>query len=126
MNPVYRLWGREPALWLALISGLVMVLSAFFFELSQEIQGGINAASSALFGLLTAWFVARDGLHAAILGFFKALIYLAVAFGYEELTQDKQAILIVFLEGAVAMFVRNNATAPVDEAGKKVLERSVL
>src|SRR5687768_12777640 len=102
---VYKLWGREPALWLALISSTVMLATAFGIDLSNDIQSGINATSAALFGLLTSWFVARDGLQAAILGFAKAGIALAIGLGLDW-SPEAQSGAMFFLENAVAMFVR--------------------
>lgn len=125
MNPVYKLWGREPALWLALISSAVILVSTFFFELTTDQQGTINAASVALFGLLTAWFVARDGLQAAVLGFLQAGISLMISFGLNW-SPDQQMIVMGFLTTVVAMFVRSTATAPVNEAGKHMADRSVV
>lgn len=122
---MFKLWGREPALWLALISAIVMSSTAFGLELTGEMQGTINAASAALFGLLTAYFVARDGLQAAILGLAKAVLSLAMAFGLHW-TPDRQSAAMVLVTTIVAMFVRSSATAPVDEAGKQVTERSVI
>jgi hypothetical protein len=69
--------------------------------------------------------VARDGLQAAILGFAKALLSLAMAFGLNW-TGERQTAAMVLVTTIVAMFVRSSATAPVDEAGKQVAERSVV
>lgn len=122
---IYKLFGREPALWLSLISSLVMLSTAFGLHLSPESQGAINASSLALFGLLTAWFVARDGLQAAILGFAKAGMALAISFGLQW-PVDRQSAAMAAVSTIIAMFVRSSATAPVDEAGKQVAERSAL
>lgn len=122
---MYKLWGREPALWLALLSGSVVLISTFFFQLTIEQQGTINAIGSAFFGLLTAYFVARDGLQAAILGFLQAGVALMTSFGLNW-TPDQQMIVMGFMSTVVAMFVRSSATAPVDEAGRNVSERSVV
>lgn len=121
---MYKLWGREPALWLAFISSGVMLLTSTGMNLSSEVQSGINATAAAFFGLLTAWFVARDGLQAAILGFAKAGLALAIGFGLHW-SPEVQGAVMFFLTNAVAMFVRSSATAPVDEAGKLVKERSI-
>lgn len=121
----YKLWGREPALWLALVSSAVILTSTFFFPLSSDQQGAVNAISTTVFGLLTAWFVARDGLQAAILGFLQAGVSLMISFGLQW-SPEQQMIVMGFLTTAVAMFVRSTATAPVDEAGKTMTERSVV
>lgn len=122
---VYKLFGREPALWLSMIATLVILGTAFGLRLSPEAQGAINAISFAFFGLLTAYFVARDGLQAAILGFIKAAMALAISFGLQW-SGDKQSAIMAAVGTVVAMFIRSTATAPVNEAGAEVGERSVL
>lgn len=108
--------GREPALWMSLFSSLVMFVSAFLFPLSPEQQGVLNACCTAAFGLLAAWFIARDGLSAAILGFFKSILALAIAFGL-HMSTDKQAIVMMLVSGLVAMFLRTQVTASVTADG---------
>jgi hypothetical protein len=113
MKP-YTLFGREPALWLALLSSLIMITSAFFLTLTVEQQGVLNAVSVALFGLLTAFSVEKDGIQAAVLGFLKAVLAVGIAFGLHW-APDKQAIVMTLAAGIVAMFVRTQVTAPVPE-----------
>jgi len=122
---MYKLLGREPALWVALVSSLVMMGSVFGLDLTPDRQGTINAITVALFGLLTAWFVARDGLQAAVLGFAKAVMALFISFGLQW-PVEKQSAVMVAVTTIVAMFVRSTATAPIDEDGQKVSERDVL
>lgn len=125
MNPVYKLWGREPALWLAFISSGIMLISAFAYNLTIDEQGGLNAICAATFGLLTAWAVARDGLQAAILGFMKAAIALAISWGWGA-TPENQALIMAFAAAASAMFVRTQATAPVSPEGAARSSDNVL
>lgn len=107
----FKFFGREPALWLSLISAAVMVFSAMLFQLTPDQQGVINAVALAFFGLLTAWSVERDGLSAALLGFIKAIIALAVAFGL-QLPAEKQALLMTLVSAVVAMFLRTQLSPP--------------
>lgn len=108
----FRPFGREPALWLALISSVIMFVSAFFLPLTIDQQGVLNAASVAGFGLLTAWFAVKDGMSAAILGFIKAVLAVAVSFGI-QLSPDKQSTIMVLASGITAMFIRTQMTPPV-------------
>jgi nicotinamide riboside transporter PnuC len=119
MESPYKLFGREPALWLGFVSSTIMFVSAFVIPLTPEQQGVLNAVVVAVFGLLTAWFVARDGLSSAVLGFIKAVLSLAIAFGL-QLSPDKQSIVMTLATGLVAMFVRTQATAPISKEGTKV------
>jgi len=102
---------REPALWLGLTSSAVAVIGAFLINLSSEQEGVVNAVIFALLGVITAVIV-HDGIGAAVLGFFKALIALVVAFGL-HMDAPHQALLMTFIAAIVAMFVRTQVTAPV-------------
>lgn len=121
---IFKLWGREPAYWLALVSGLVILATTFGLDLTIDMQGAVNATAAAFFGLLTAWAVAKDGLQAAIMGFFKAGIYLAVSFGLNWSPED-QLKLMLGLEPIVAFFVRSQATAAVGPGGEQRKTESV-
>lgn len=107
----FKLFGREPALWLALISSLIMFISAFFLPLTVDQQGVLNAVSVSAFGLLTAWFAHTDGMSAAIMGFIKGVLAVAISFGI-QLAPDKQAVIMVLASGIVAMFIRTQMTPP--------------
>lgn len=96
-----------------------MFTSAFLFNMTPDQQSLINAASVTVFGLLTAWFIAKDGLTAAILGFLKAVLSLAVGFGL-HLSADKQSLIMILASAVAAMFVRTQATAPVSASGAAV------
>lgn len=106
-----KFFGREPALFLALLTAAVQVVSAFVIEVSADQMTWINAAAAAVVGLVIA-VVAHDSLSAPILGAAQALLSLAVGFGL-DLTVDQQAVLMGFVAVAVSMFVRQQVTAPV-------------
>jgi hypothetical protein len=107
-----KIFGREPALWLALLYNAVIFVSAFGVELTGDQQGAINAIGAASVGLLTAAMVEKDGLSAAILGFVKCGLALAIAFGL-HMTPENQAVVMGMVSAAVAMFVRTQVTASV-------------
>ena len=107
-----RVFGRDPAVWLALAASALQVVSAFFLPLSDETQSLINAALAAAFGLATAVAVAKEKVLPAIVGLAQALLALAVGFGW-DLTGDQQSVLMAFVSIAASMFVRTQVTAPV-------------
>ncbi len=109
MNNSIKFLGREPALWMALFSSLVMVVSAFVFPLTPDQQGVLNAICTSAFGLATAYFIDKGALSAALLGFVKGLFALAVAFGWHQ-SPENQAILMMAVSAVVAMFVRTQTT----------------
>jgi hypothetical protein len=108
-----RIFGREPAYWLALASGLVALVSAAVFPLSTDQQGVLNAAVAALVGVITAWTLKGEGLVAALVGFFKAAIAIGLAFGW-SLAPEVQASFMVVIELVLTgALVRPNVVAPV-------------
>lgn len=109
-----KVFGRDPALWLAFVAGLVQLVSAFFLPLSDAQQGVLNAVAVAGLGLITAWAVARDKLVPAIMGAVQALLSLAVTFG-AGLSGEQQFVIMSFVAATVGMFVRTQVTAKVPE-----------
>lgn len=113
------IFGREPALWLALVAVGVKLLSAFVANVSTDQQAIINAAAAAVAGLVVAA-QTRDGIASAALGLVQAVIALAVGFGLHW-SADQQAIMMSFAAAVAAMFVRTQVTAPVPPVSKATL-----
>lgn len=108
-----KVFGREPAYWLALASGLIALVSAAVFPLTVDQQGVLNAAVAALLGIVTAWVLKGEGLVAALVGFFKAAIAVGLAFGL-SLSPDVQSTAMVVVELVLTgVLVRPNVVAPV-------------
>lgn len=106
-----KLFGREPALWLALLAVAVKLSTAFGLDLTDRQQAVVNAAAAALAGLLVAVSV-HDGVGAAALGLVQAGIALAVGFGLHW-SPDQQATVMSFASALVAMWTRTQVTAKV-------------
>lgn len=106
-----RIFGREPALWLALVAVAVKLLTAFGLDVSSGQQAVINAAAAAVVGLVVAVMV-HDGISAAVLGLVQAGLALAVGFGLDW-SADQQAVVMSAAAALVAMFVRTQVTAPI-------------
>jgi hypothetical protein len=108
-----KVFGREPAYWLALASGLIALVSAAVFPLTVDQQGVLNAVVAALLGITTAWALKGEGLVAALVGFFKAAIAAGLAFGL-SLSPDVQSTAMVVVELVLTgVLVRPNVVAPV-------------
>jgi hypothetical protein len=112
-------FSREPALYLFLVATGVRLFSAFILDVSTDTQALVNALATAIAGLIVAFAVARDGQVPAILGVIQALIALAVGLGF-DLTAENQALIMTFVGGLAAAFVRSNVTAPVTADGDRV------
>lgn len=104
-----KIFGREPALWLAAIAAAVSLGSQFIWHLSDEQQSIINAAAAALVGLLTALSVDEEQTVPAILGLISALVALGMGFGW-HLDPTDQAVIMSAAATIVAMFVRTQVT----------------
>lgn len=105
-----RIFGREPALWLALVAVLVKTGAAFGLNVSADQQSAVNAVAAAVVGLAVAY-IAHDGLSAAVLGAAQSVIALAVGFGLHW-SADQQAVTMSLIAVLVGMFVRTQVTAP--------------
>lgn len=104
------LFGREPALWLALVAVAVKLSTAFGLDLTSDQQAVINAVASALVGLVIAIAV-HDGVGAAVLNFIQGGIALAVGFGLHW-SPEQQAVVLSFASAVIAMWTRTQVTAP--------------
>jgi hypothetical protein len=106
-----KIFGREPALWAGLINVAVYLLGATVFKLSTSQEAVVIAVAAAVLGIVVA-LSTHDGVSAAILGFIKAVIALALGFGL-KLSPDNTALILSVLATFSAMFVRTQATAKV-------------
>jgi hypothetical protein len=109
---------REPALYLSLFATLVRLAAAFWWHLGDEQQALLNAAATAVAGLIVALWVARDGQVAALLGVVQAFLALAVGFGL-NISAEGQAVIMSFVGAAAATFVRSQVVAPVSAIGTR-------
>lgn len=109
---------RDPALYLTLFATLVRFAAAFVFHFNDGQQAVLNAAATAVAGLIVALVVKKDGQVAAILGVFQALIALAVGFGL-DISAERQAVIMSVVGAVAAAFVRSQVVAPVSADGAK-------
>lgn len=112
-----RIFGREPALWLALIAVVVKMAAAFGLDVSADQQAAINATAAVIVGLIVAIMV-HDGVGAAVLGVVQGVLALGVGFGLDW-SADRQAVVMSLGAALVAMWTRTQVTAPL--AGKAPL-----
>ncbi|MBD0734986.1 hypothetical protein [Streptomyces sp. CBMA29] len=106
-----KIFGREPALWLALVAVAVKLSTAFGLDLSDGQQASVNAGAAAVAGVLVA-VSTQDGISAAVLGLLQAGIALAVGFGLHW-SPDQQSTVMSFAAALAAMWTRTQVTALV-------------
>jgi nicotinamide riboside transporter PnuC len=114
---VAKIFGREPALWAALLNATVYVLCAWIFHPSPQVEAGIIAVVSAVLGMVVA-FSTKDGVSAAILGLVKSVLALLLGFGL-KMSADQMAGILSLAAALTGMFVRTQATALVGPDGAK-------
>ncbi|MFD6094706.1 hypothetical protein ACFVWN_01285 [Nocardiopsis flavescens] len=118
-SPAFRVFGRDPVLWLGLLRAALYVISVFVLTVPEHVSAAIIAFAAAGFGLADAAIVVRDKLVPAIMGFAEAGLALVLAFGV-DLSADQLAA-VMFLVATVTSFVtRTQVTAPVDAEGNRV------
>lgn len=107
-----RILGREPAQWLALVTGAVALFSALIFPLGIEQQGALNAVAAAVIGVITALAVSTEKAAPLAAGFIQALLALAISFG-ANIGPDTQGVIMAFVAAVVGFFLRTQVVAPV-------------
>lgn len=107
-----RIFGREPALILALVAAVVQAVSAFGFTLTPDQQGVINALAVAVVGVVTGVIVKGDSLLPSLTGGFQALLALLLAFGL-DFTSEQQSTVMLLVTTVLAIVVRDRVIAPV-------------
>lgn len=110
-----KIFGREPAALLSLVAVAIKLLAAFGAGLSPDQQAVLNAVAAAAVGLAVA-VMAHDALAAPLYGFAQAALALALGFGLHW-TADQQAVVLSFVQVAIAMFLRTQVTAKTSMVG---------
>jgi len=116
-----KIFGREPALIIAVLVALVQALGAFAFNLTPGVEGGLIAVVTAAGGVWTALHLPdwQDKALPTILGFAQAGFSLYLAFGH-DLPATQQATIMNLLTVVFALVVRRNVNAPVPPAAPVV------
>jgi UDP-N-acetylmuramyl pentapeptide phosphotransferase/UDP-N-acetylglucosamine-1-phosphate transferase len=118
-----KIFGREQALWLALVTGAVGVLTGFGLDVDPHVQGAVTAVIVFVFAVVNAVRL-HDGLNALVTGITTALFSLFAAFGLDW-SSEHQATVLGALALVVGFVTRQVSTSPVgpdaSPAGKLVV-----
>lgn len=101
---------REPALWVGLLSALVVWVPPLITHVSPVTAGVINAAIVALAGAATAALVHDGKLAPALLGAIQAILALGLGLGL-HIPQTVQTEVVAAASALIAAFVRTQVTA---------------
>src|SRR5690242_998053 len=108
-----KIFGYEPAAWAGALQGVLGVLVVLnVFGLDADKSTLLQAASAAVFALVTAYLTKKVNLAVAV-GAAQAILACLVGFGL-HLTPDVQAAFIAALQLGLAGFLRQNTEPAVD------------
>jgi hypothetical protein len=107
-----KILGREPVLLLAFVAVVLKLASAYGLDVSTAQQAVIMAVLSGVVALVEAIVLRTGAAAAAIINLAQAGLALFLGFGL-SLSADQQALWMLAVEGAVAIFLRREVTAPV-------------
>ncbi|MFE5591435.1 hypothetical protein [Streptomyces sp. NPDC056549] len=107
-----RIFGREPVYILAFVAIVLKLSAAYGLDVSIEQQGAIMAVLSLAVALATAVVLRTGAAAAAIVNLAQGLLALFLAFGL-HMAAEEQALWMMAVEGAVALVLRREVTAPV-------------
>ncbi|MCX5587534.1 hypothetical protein [Streptomyces erythrochromogenes] len=107
-----RIFGREPVYILAFIAVGLKLSAAYGLDVSDTQQGAIMAVLSLIVALATAIVLRTGAAAAALVNLAQGSLALFMAFGL-HMAAEQQALWMAAVEGAVALALRREVTAPV-------------
>lgn len=106
-----KLFGREQAVWLALVAGLFQVLTAYGLDLNGRWQAGVTAFVVFVFAVVLA-VRSGDGLIAMASGVVVAAGSLVTGLGLDW-AAEHQANVLALITVFGSFWLRGKVTAPV-------------
>jgi hypothetical protein len=107
-----KILGREPVILLAFVAVGLKLASAYGLDVTAEQQAVIMAVLSGIVAVVEAVVLRTGAAAAAIINLAQACLALFLGFGL-AMTAEQQALWMLAVEGAVALFLRREVTAPV-------------
>lgn len=111
-----KILGREPVYILAFVAVALKLASAYGLDVTAEQQAVIMAVLSGVVALIEAIVLRTGAAAAAIVNLAQGVLALFLGFGL-DLSAEQQALWMLLVEGAVALMIRREVTAPVPELG---------
>lgn len=107
-----KIFGREPALWLTLVSGCVSMVAALGVGVSPGVQTAVNAIAAAVVAIILAVVLKSGAVGAALMQLAQAAFALSVGLGLDWST-EKQGAVLGSLALIIGFFTRTQVQAPV-------------
>lgn len=118
-----KVFGREPAMWLAFLGAVWQVVSAFGLHFNAQTQSIVTAIIAGVLGLIVAVRV-HDGIVSAVNGLIVAAVsavsYYAMHWDAQGQAKLVGAVMVVFTFFVVRQNVTPTTPASVSPAGKLV------
>jgi len=118
-----KIFGREPVYILAFIAIVLKLSAAYGVDVSDAEQGAIMAVLSLIVAVVSAVVLKTEAVAAAIVNLAQGVLALFLAFGL-DMAAETQALWMLAVEGAVALLIHREVTAPV--ASLRVEQSSVV
>lgn len=106
-----KIFGREPAVFFALLAGILLALIEFL-TVPEDISGALNAAVLAAAGFATAATVSAERALPALVGLVQATFAVFLAYG-SPVPESTQTGILALIAAVAAAFVRSGVEAPV-------------
>lgn len=107
-----KVFGREPVLILAFVAVTLKLSAAYGLDITEAQQGALMAFLSLVVAVVEAVVLRTGAAAAAIVNLAQGALALFLAFGL-EMPAETQALWMLLVEGAVAIFLRREVTAPI-------------
>lgn len=111
-----KIFGREPVYLLAFVAVALKLGSAYGLDVTADQQAVIMAVLSGAVALVEAIVLRTGAAAAAIINLAQGVLALFLGFGL-DMSAEQQALWMLAVEGAVAVFLRREVTAPVSALG---------
>lgn len=104
-----KVFGREPAVYIAVLEAALAFLVTFGLDgLSAEQSTNILAVAVAAGGVLTAW-TTKDKLLGALSGAGRALLVLGTSYGL-NLSQEQVGLAVVVISAVAGVWLRTQTS----------------
>ena len=111
-----KILGREPVFLLAFVAVTLKLASAYGLDVTAEQQAVIMAVLSGMVAVVEAVVLRTGAAAAAIVNLAQGVLALFLGFGL-AMSAEQQSLWMLAVEGAVALMLRREVTAPVPEVG---------